>query len=71
MISSSTPHSRANQDVLTNQMMGMANDFDDVGLPSHVDDYFETNPNDLSYAYENTNREMILGEVNLLDFQSE
>ncbi len=49
----------------------MENDFDDVGLPSHVDDYFETNPNDLSYAYENTNREMILGEVNMLDFQSE
>ena len=48
-------------------MLEMANDFDDVGLPPHVDDYFETNPNDLSYAYENTNREMIMGDVNMLD----
>ena len=43
-------------------------DFEDVGLPPNADDYFETNPNDLSYAYENTARDMMIEEALVTDF---
>ena len=43
---------------------GLPNDFDDVGLPpNHTDGYFETNPNDVSYTYDNTARDMIVEEA--------
>ena len=51
----------------------LPNDFDDVGLPAnHADGYFETNPNDISYTYENTARDiMIVDEALVRDYNSE
>ena len=51
--------------------VGMPDDFEDIGHPHHADEYFETNPNDLSYTYENTGRDMIIDEGLASDFQSE
>ena len=45
-----------------------SDDFEDVGLPPNADEYFETNPNDMSYAYENTGRDMIIDEALITDY---